>query len=583
MSTRFVRHWDNTGFANAWQAGRKSARKKRPAPHCGGLLRAVVTLVVWALIAVFAPRIEAAESPAMRVVLLANSEDPDSLRVARHYAEMRGVPAENIIALPLSMAETITWREFVVTLWEPLMEKLTRAKWLDAIPMALTDGAGRKKYSVYAHRMAALVVCRGVPLRIDHDPALYTDSPFTQRAEFRSNAGAVDAELTLLAHPNYPINSFVPNPLFQNENAVAIERAQIVKVARLDGPTVEDAMALVDRAMAAERTGLLGRAYVDIGGLHAIGDKWLEAVVTQLDDFGFAPVVDRNPSTMPATARCDAPVIYFGWYAGGINGPFALPGFRFPPGAIAFHIHSYSAATLRSVSTGWTGPLVARGATATVGNVFEPYLELTHRPNLFLRSLMRGATLAEAAFFALPELSWQAIVVGDPLYRPFAISHAAQLKNASNLPPLLAGYAVLRQMTALDTEEQRTEPIQLAREAQRDYPSLAVGLALARLLRDAGDKESAASALGFAARLKNFRPDEWALVREVAVTLGELGRATQSYELWHTLLGMEALPKELRIAWLGDAAKAARTANDHAQATKWAMTLAELTATGEKK
>jgi uncharacterized protein (TIGR03790 family) len=530
-----------------------------------------------ALLFCFAVARAADDTPALRVVLLANSEDPDSLRIAEHYAEKRGVPRENIIALPLPIAETISWREFVVTLWDPLMEKLTRAKWLDAVPMALTDPVGRKKYSVYAHRMTALVVCRGVPLRIDHDPSLYADSPFTQRAEFRTNAGAVDAELTMVAHPNYPINSFVPNPLFQNENVIAAERAQIVKVARLDGPTLDDALALVDRAMAVERTGLLGRAYVDIGGLHAIGDKWLEGVVTQLDDFGFAPVVDRNPATMPATARCDAPAIYFGWYAGSINGPFALPGFQFPPGAIAFHIHSYSAATLRSPSSGWTGPLVARGATATVGNVFEPYLELTHRPNLFLRALTRGATLAEAAFFSLPELSWQAILVGDPLYRPFAVSHEVQLKNLATLPPRLAGYAVLRRLGELDIAEQREEAIRLAREAQRDVPSLAVGLALSRLLSDAGERESAASALGFAALLKSFRADEWALAREVALALGELGRTTRAFELWQTLLGIEALPRELRVAWLAEAAKAARAAKNFPQATKWETSLAELT------
>lgn len=539
----------------------------------------------WLLVLLLSWRAGLAADPlvAARVVLLANSEDADSLRVARHYAERRGVPQENIIALPLPLTESITWREFVVTLWDPLLERLVRAQWLDAIPMALTDPVGRKKYAVHALRMTTLVVCRGVPLKIEHDPALNTDSPFAPPAEFRTNAGAVDSELSMLAHPNYPIQSFVPNPLFQNESAAVAERAQIVRVSRLDGPTVEDAMALVERAMAAERTGLLGRAYVDIGGPHARGDRWLESLVTQLEESGFSPTVDRNPATLPATARCDAPVLYFGWYAGALNGPFALPGFQFPPGAIAFHIHSYSAATLRSDSAGWTGPLVARGATATVGNVFEPYLEHTHRPDLFLRALTRGATLAEASLFSLPELSWQSCLVGDPLYRPFAVPLAAQLKNLADLPPRLAGYAVLRRLGQLASHEQRPAAIRLAREAQRDVPSLALGLALARLLRDAGDKESAASALGFSALLKSLRPDEWALAREVAILLGELNRPARALELWQTLLGHDTMPPDLRLAWLGDGAKAARAASDVVQAIKWDQALAELTMVPEKK
>ena len=86
-----------------------------------------------------------ADEAAGRVVLLANASDSDSLRVARHYCEARGVPAENIVSLPLSAAETISWREFVATLWTPLQAELMRRGWLDAIAMDLTDSVGRRK------------------------------------------------------------------------------------------------------------------------------------------------------------------------------------------------------------------------------------------------------------------------------------------------------------------------------------------------------------------------------------------------------------------------------------------------------
>ena len=518
----------------------------------------------------------AEENLAARVVLLANSEDPDSLRVARHYAEVRGVPLENIIALKLPLAESITWREFIVTLWEPLLDELLRAKWVDAIPMALTDPVGRRKLAVHGHRIGALVTCRGVPLKIEHDPALDLGTPFTQRAEFRTNAGAVDSELSLLAQPNYPIAAFVPNPLFQNENPDALERLQVVRVSRLDGPSVEDALGLVDRAVAAERTGLLGRAYVDMGGIHAAGDRWLEALTSQLESLGWAPAVDRDPATLAATARCDAPVLYFGWYASNLNGPFALPGFRFPPGAIAFHIHSFSAGTLRSTTAGWTGPLVARGVTATVGNVFEPYLEQTHRPELFFRALARGATLVEAAYFSLPELSWQAMLIGDPLYRPFAVSWETQLQTLATAPPRLTSYAVLRRVNAWVASGRRDEALALARTTQRTVPSLALGLALSRLLSEAGDDDSAANALGFVSLLTTIPTDEWALAREAALQLERLGRPVRAVELWRSLLATESLPRELRVAWLPEAKRAANAAVDLAQAISWERALADL-------
>ncbi len=526
----------------------------------------------------------AEENLAARVILLANSEDPNSLRIARHYAEVRGVPVENIIALKLPLAETITWREFVATLWQPLVENLISAKWIDAIPMALTDAVGRQKIAPYQHRIAALVVCRGVPLRINHDAELFAEVlPLTKREEFRTNAGAVDAELSLLALPNYPINAFIPNPLFQNERPAAAELAQVVKVSRLDGPSFDDANGLVDRAVAAERAGLLGRAYVDIANRDNVGDPWLEAAARQLGELGFDTSIDRENATMPPTARIDAPVLYFGWYSGTVDGPFMLPGFRFPPGAIALHIHSYSAATLRQTGSGWTGPLVARGVTATVGNVHEPYLQFTHQPHLLLRALARGANLVDAAYYSLNALSWQAILIGDPLYRPFAVSLETQIAQLAKLPLRFAGYAVLRRMHELDRAERREEATAFGITAQREVPSFAVGVALARRFLDAGEKDRAGNALGFAPLLKDLEVNDWALAREAALLLQACERPARALEVWKNLLSRAGMTRELRVAWLPDARKAAMSAKDYTQASAWQVEWMEATGATEKK
>ncbi|HEY1106969.1 MAG TPA: TIGR03790 family protein [Opitutaceae bacterium] len=511
------------------------------------------------------------------MIVLANSDDSDSLRLARHYMAARKVPAANLVALKLSTAEAITWREFITTLWAPLTERLIRDRWLDAIAMDLTDAVGRRKYAPNGHRIAALVVCRGVPLKIEHDPALVSEArPFTSRAELRTNSGAVDSELSLLPAPSYNINAFVQNPLFQNSEPAEMAR-NIVRVSRLDGPTVADAMALVDRALQAERTGLLGRAYLDYAAVYQTGNDWLQTAARQLRDLNFDIAEDREGGTMPAMARADAPVLYFGWYTGDLDGPFRLPGFRFPPGAIALHIHSYSASTLRSTSSGWAGPLVARGVTATVGNVYEPYLEFTHRPDLLLRALARGWTLAEAAYFALPSLSWQTVLIGDPLYRPFAVPLERQMEKRAELPPQLAGYAIVRRMNELEAARKPDEARALALRIQREAPSLVVGLALAQRLRDAGEKEHAATALGFAAGLRDFATDEWGLAATAARLLSDCGRPARAVELWQTLLAIATLPPELRLAWLRDAQEAARLAGDLTLAHRWAAENAELT------
>jgi hypothetical protein len=269
-------------------------------------------------------------------------------------------------------------------------------------------------------------------------------------------------------------------------------------------------------------------------------------------------------------------VLYFGWYAGNLNGPFAPLTFRFPPGAIAFHIHSYSAQTLRSASSAWVGPLLARGATATVGNVFEPYLELTHQPQLFLRALARGATLVDAAYFALPALGWQPVLVGDPLYRPFAVSLEAQLENPAALPPRLAGYAALRRMRQLESAGRAADALAYGRKAQGQTPNLALGLGLAQRLHAAGDDLAAAQALGFASLLPSFQPDEWALAAAAAQLLADTGRPAQAADVYATILATAELPPEVRLAWLPRALAIARLAKNDARIAEWTKALAAL-------
>lgn len=487
------------------------------------------------------------------------------------------MPAANIIALPMPTAETISWHEFIPEIWEPLMARLVADHWIDAIPMDLFDHLGRRKYAVHSHRIAALVTCRGVPLRIADDPALYRPvPPFTDRPQFRTNAAAVDAELALLPQPNHPINAFVLNPLFQNAQPTTFAEQQVIKVSRLDGPTAADAMALVDRAIAAEKTGVLGRAYLDLSDRDPLGNRWLEACTGDLNRLGFDPEVERSPATMPVTARFDAPVLYFGWYAANLEGAFALPGFRFPPGAIVLHIHSYSAATLRSTTSGWAGPLVARGVTATFGNVFEPYLQLTHRPNLLVHALAGGADLVDAAYFALEALSWQEVVIGDPLYRPFAVPLRSQLRELRALPSRLAGYAVLREVHRLEHAGRSAAAVAALRAEHRRDPSLEVGFALAERLSRAGDRAEAAAALEQGLERGELAPDDWALANDAAALLAQCGQPVRAIAAWDRLFAGARLPPHVREDWLRAAAAVARSAGEFKQAEAWQQEAAKL-------
>jgi hypothetical protein len=105
--------------------------------------------------------------------------------------------------------------------------------------------------------------------------------------------------------------------------------------------------------------------------------------------------------------------------------------------------------------------------TATVGNVFEPYLEFTHRPNLLLRALSEGRNFGDAVYYALSALSWQAVAIGDPLYRPFKVTLAEQLAKASALGPARSAYVWLRQANLLEQRGRKAEAAVAFRAAQR--------------------------------------------------------------------------------------------------------------------
>lgn len=510
-----------------------------------------------------------ADDLAARVVILANSSLPESVELARYYAAQRGVPAGNIVALPMPSGEDIGWRAFLDTVYTPVQAELHRRGWLEGTASSLVDRLGRRRYAFVGHRISYLVVCRGVPLRIPDDPDFRTAALPVPAPVNRSDA-AVDSELSLLAMSGYQLAGYLPNPLYHRDGILMPDAAQIVKVSRLDGPTWESARHLVDSALAAERTGLIGRYYIDLKGPHEDGDEWLQAARARLDSMGFDGDTEDSLATFGPAARFDAPALYFGWYTGSLDGPFRAPGFVFPDGAIALHIHSFSAETLHSTTRGWCGPLVARGVAATMGNVFEPYLQLTHNPGLLVSALSRGWNLGDAAYYALPALSWQAITLGDPLYRPFRVSLPDQLALRDRLPPGQARYVTVRDALREARQGRAKSGIARLRDAQGGDPDLIVGLALSRLLLEQGDRAGAAEALAFVRARADFSPEDWPLARFAAQALLAAGDATGAARVCQVLAGIEAPVPEARVELLAEGEAAATAAGDELLALEFA-------------
>jgi len=389
--------------------------------------------------------VSAAESGGS-VIVVYNSLLPESKSVAEHYAERRKVPANQVFGLDLPTTETMTRAEFRDQLQKPLWKKLLEKKLFSINP----DIAKKNPNTVQSHlkesKIRYAVLCYGVPLRIAEDPNLAEPNADKVRLELRKNGAAVDSELSLLlplADQKVALTGFVPNPFYAATNAALLNPTNgILLVARLDGPSAVIARGLVDKAIQAETDGLWGRAYFDARGLtnteSKLGDDWMRGAAQVANRFGFETVLDNKPETFSATFPMSQIALYAGWYDLNVSGPFTRPKVEFMPGAFAYHLHSFSAQTLRSTTEHWCGPLLAAGVTATMGCVDEPYLGGTPDMEMFFnRFLYLGFSFGEAAYAAQNVLSWQTTVVGDPLYRPFGKNPRAQhedlLKRKSKL------------------------------------------------------------------------------------------------------------------------------------------------------
>jgi uncharacterized protein (TIGR03790 family) len=250
------------------------------------------------------------------------------------------------------------------------------------------------------------------------------------KPELRVNCAAVDSELATLPLPPEVTRRFglLRNISYTSTNTAMFSPTNaLLMVTRLDGPTPAIARSLVDKALFAETNGFWGRTYFDIRSItdtnYQPGDEWIRGAYDICRVLGYEALLDTNASTFTAGQPMSHIAFYAGWYEPEPSGPFLAPKMEFMPGAFAYHLHSQNAYTIRSTNRAWVGPLLAKGATCTFGSVNEPYLSGTTDIGTFAaRWLISGFTFGEAAYAAQNCLSWQTTVIGDPLYRPFAMN-----------------------------------------------------------------------------------------------------------------------------------------------------------------
>jgi uncharacterized protein (TIGR03790 family) len=222
----------------------------------------------------------------------------------------------------------------------------------------------------------------------------------------------------------------IPNPFFQNrDQAFHHPQFPMYLVTRLAGYDFEDVKGVIDRSLLARNRG---KFVIDLSANDDnIGNKWLRAAALLLP----ADRVVLDESEKVLYNEKDV-IAYAAWGSNDKNRHQRHVGFAWLPGAIVTEFVSTNARTFSRPPDNWnistwgeqakwfagapqtlTADYIHDGATACTGHVAEPFLGTTPRPDYFLPAYFNGRTLAESYYLSIPALSWQNILVGDPLCR----------------------------------------------------------------------------------------------------------------------------------------------------------------------
>ena len=298
----------------------------------------------------------AAVDYAPRTVVAYNENSPDSRRLAEAYARARKIPSANLVPLRAAAVETISREEFVSTIESPLREAFSKRGWWT---VAEDGGQGR---TARQNSKSILTLIHGVPLKIAEQSQAGAPAP----ALGQQNQASVDSELTLLGVFERSLAGALKNPCFgQDKPFIDAALPIMMLVGRIDGPTTKICERVIADSIAVETTGLCGRAYLDLarkGPGYEDGDQWILSAGQVLGAAGWPVIIDAHAPTLPLNYPMTEAAVYFGWWIRNVDGPFLNPAFRFRRGAVACHMHSFAAETVRSdaAELGWS-PAGARG------------------------------------------------------------------------------------------------------------------------------------------------------------------------------------------------------------------------------
>lgn len=342
------------------------------------------------------------------VVFCYRQGDSESLEVAEYYSTARGLPSDQLIPLSCSADNSISESDFVNTIEQPLLSALGNFQGASS-----AGGTGGER--------AIWVVILGF-----HVPNVYV------RDSDNANI-AIASRLHRLSHVvDYKLKNFTYNRIGNWKYFDTDDADSITITAVIDGPTKDDAIALIDRSLDVDNQNFItGTIFIDPYGKKTTTTQLdfqsdiLDFVNNELSNLGLSSevVVDtQDPYIDPIVSIFSRDAFYWGWFIPRYSKDLFLS--QSDKRVFLYNADNDSAADITQSfdevngSDPWCNLAINisnPGYAACAGAVEDPGEDAYLRPRPFFEALHRGATLGEAFLYSSPFIDWKIFLIGDPL------------------------------------------------------------------------------------------------------------------------------------------------------------------------
>ena len=398
---------------------------------------------LWGVLIVFVCPVDGMSLEPTEIMIIANRQSPEGVRLAHYYAQQRGIPQTHLLLVNLSTKETCGRDEYNQRIAVPVRDYLMAVKpprrircivLVYGIPLRVRSTKRDDTKTLGDLKARQQLLQKRIENQGEKDTPDYLtiaeelESIRSQLKVARDTVASVDSELALVKWADAPVGGWIKNPFYIGfrERPETVAREDVLMVGRLDGPTPASVRRIIDDTIATEKQGLVGSAYFDarwpidssaMQSGYKLYDRSIHEAAKQVQKHRNLPVhLDQSPALFQP-GQCPDAALYCGWYSLANY----VDAFQWQKGAIGYHIASSECTTLKKKNSQvWCKRMIEEGVCATVGPVAEPYVQAFPMPEVFFGFLSEGIlSLAECYMVSLPFLSWKMVLIGDPLYHPF--------------------------------------------------------------------------------------------------------------------------------------------------------------------